>query len=86
MLRRYLRMVSPTPDTFDQMPFQDLIRSGNQHGLLHGDWPRWRRYRDMRARTSHAYAAKVAEDVVTGIPGFLAEATHLRDALIQRLA
>lgn len=34
MLRRYLRSVSGSPDQFDQMPFQDLIRTGNQHGLL----------------------------------------------------
>ena len=33
MLRRYLRMISPTPDEFDQMPFQDLIRTGNERGL-----------------------------------------------------
>ena len=48
MRRRYLRMTSPTPDEFDQMPFQDLIRTGNAHNLLRGDWPAWRRYRDLR--------------------------------------
>jgi nucleotidyltransferase substrate binding protein (TIGR01987 family) len=86
MLRRYLRLVSASPDSFDQMPFQDLIRTANEQGLLLGDWPRWRRYRDMRARTSHTYAAKVAEQVVLGIPDFLAEATHLLDQLLRRLA
>ena len=85
MLRRYLRMVSPSPDLFDQMPFQDLIRSGNEFGLLLGDWPKWRHYRDLRARTSHTYAAKVAIEVVEGIPAFLAEAEHLRDTLVRRL-
>jgi nucleotidyltransferase substrate binding protein (TIGR01987 family) len=85
MLRRYLRMISPTPDAFDQMPFQDLIRSGNEQGLLLGDWPAWRRYRDMRARTSHAYAAAIAEQVVLGIPDFLADAVFLRDQLARRL-
>jgi nucleotidyltransferase substrate binding protein (TIGR01987 family) len=53
MLRRYLRQVAASPDTFSQMPFQDMIRSANEHGMLLGDWPAWRRYRDMRARTSH---------------------------------
>ena len=67
------------------MPFQDLIRSGNEQGLLRGDWPAWRRYRDMRARTSHTYAAAVAEQVAAGIPDFLAEAMYLRDQLQQRL-
>jgi nucleotidyltransferase substrate binding protein (TIGR01987 family) len=86
ILRRYLRMISASPEAFDQMPFQDLVRSGNQQGLLRGEWPAWRHYRDMRARTSHAYAAQIAKDVVAGIPDFLAEATFLRDTLRDRLA
>jgi nucleotidyltransferase substrate binding protein (TIGR01987 family) len=85
MLRRYLRMVAPSPDIYDQMPFQDLIRSGNQQGLLHGDWPVWRRYRDMRARTSNTYAAAIAAQVAQAIPDFLAEAAYLSDQLQQRL-
>ena len=59
------------------MPFQDLIRTANEQGMLRGDWPAWRRYRDMRTRTSHTYAATVAAQVVAGIPDFLAEATYL---------
>ena len=86
MLRRYLRMVSPTPDEFGQMPFQDLIRTGNEQNLLLGDWPKWRHYRDLRARTSHTYAAKVAIEVVDGIPEFLAEAEHLQANLTRRVA
>jgi nucleotidyltransferase substrate binding protein (TIGR01987 family) len=85
MLRRYLRQVAASPDALSQMPFQDMIRTGNEHGMLLGDWPAWRRYRDMRARTSHTYAAAVAMQVVNCIPDFLAEATYLRDQLRQRL-
>lgn len=85
MLRRYLRHVSPTPAAFDQMAFQDLIRTGSAQGLLLGDWPAWRHYRDMRARTSHTYSAAVAEEIVRDIPAFLADAVHLRDSLQQRL-
>ncbi len=85
MLRRYLRTVAASPDAFDQVPFQDLIRTANEQGLLRGDWPAWRRFRDMRARTSHTYAAGVAEQVTAGIPDFLAEATYLRDQLQRRL-
>jgi nucleotidyltransferase substrate binding protein (TIGR01987 family) len=86
MLRRHLRMVSPTPDESDRMPFHDLIRTGNEQNLLLGDWPKWRHYRDLRARTSHTYAAKAAIEVVEGIPEFLAEAAYLRGALSRRLA
>ena len=69
-----------------QMSFQDLIRSGNAQELLLGDWPKWRHYRDLHARTSHTYAAKVAIEVVEGIPEFVAEAEFLRDTLARRLA
>ncbi len=68
------------------MPFQDLIRTANQQGLLLGDWPDWHRYRDLLARTSHAYQAEAATAVAEAIPGFLAEATYLRDELRRRLA
>jgi nucleotidyltransferase substrate binding protein (TIGR01987 family) len=85
MLRRYLRQVAASPDAVSQMPFQDMIRSGNEQGLLRGDWPAWRLYRDMRAKTSHTYAAAIAKQVVECIPDFLAEALHLRDQLRQRL-
>ena len=85
MLRRYLRSVAASPSAFDHMPFQDLIRTGNENGLLHGDWNAWRRYREMRARTSHAYAAAVAEQVAAEVPAFLAEAEYLRDQLRRRL-
>lgn len=86
LMRRYLRQVSASPASLDQMTFADLIRTGNEQGLLLGDWPAWRRYRDMRARTSHTYAAAVAAQVVAGIPEFLVEAIYLRDQLQSRLA
>lgn len=86
MLRRYLKLTSPTPDQYDEMIFQDLIRSGNEQGLLLGAWPDWKRYREMRSKTSHTYDEDVALEVVGGIPGFLAEAGHLRDQIRGRLA
>ena len=84
MLKRYLEGVSATPGQYDNMPFQDLIRSGNEQGLLRGDWPQWRAYRDMRARTSHTYEETVALAVVQGIPAFLDEARALCAQLQQR--
>ena len=86
MLRRYSREVSASPAAFDEMTFQDLIRIGNEQGLLLGGWPAWRRYRDLWARTSHTYAATAAAAVVAGIPDFLAEAASLLDTLARRLA
>lgn len=85
-LKRYLEFASPTPEQYDNVSFQDLIRSGNEQGLLLGDWSSWKRYRDMRAKTSHTYDESVALDVVVGIPAFIEEARYLRDKLRARLA
>ena len=85
MLKRYLEFASATPEQYDRMNFQDLIRSGNEQGLLLSDWPAWRSYREMRSRTSHAYDEAVALEVVTGIPAFIAEARHLAEQLHNRL-
>lgn len=85
MLKRYLEATSASPDQYDAMPFADLIRSGNEQGLLLSDWPRWRTYREMRATTSHTYDEAVALAVVAGIPDFLKEAVFLRDQLRARL-
>jgi nucleotidyltransferase substrate binding protein (TIGR01987 family) len=84
-LKRYLEAVAPTPEIYDAMSFPDLIRTGNEQGLLLGDWAAWRTYREMRGKTSHTYDEDVALQVVSGIPAFLAEARHLRDQLKNRL-
>ncbi len=86
LLKRYLESVSPTPEVYDAMAFADLIRTGNEQGLLLSDWSRWRSYREMRSKTSHTYNEDVALEVVGGIPGFLAEARFLLVRLEERLA
>lgn len=82
MLKRFLEATSPNPAEFDNMSFQGLIRSGNERGLLLGDWSEWRKYREMRSKTSHTYDEGVALQVVDGIPRFLKEVAHLRDRLV----
>jgi nucleotidyltransferase substrate binding protein (TIGR01987 family) len=84
MLKRYLEGVSPNPGQYDDLAFADLVRSGNEQGLLRGDWPKWRQYRTMRGRTSHTYDESVALEVVAGIPDFLDEARYLFERLEQR--
>jgi nucleotidyltransferase substrate binding protein (TIGR01987 family) len=86
MLGRYLRETSASPEEFDRMSFADLIRAGSAHGLLHGDWATWRRFREMRARTSHVYDSRAALAVVAAIPEFLQEAEYLCSELQRRLA
>ena len=84
LLRRYLMANPGPPELINSMNFADIIRIANQNGLLLGNWPRWKTFRDMRARTSHSYNEAIALDVVAGIPGFLDEARYLRDRLRER--
>jgi nucleotidyltransferase substrate binding protein (TIGR01987 family) len=86
MLKRYLKQISPTPEQYNTMAFSDLIRSGNEQGLLLGDWTQWKIYRDMRSKTSHTYDQEIAISVVAGIPSFLDEVRYLRDQLKKRLS
>jgi len=86
MLKRYLEAVSANPAQFDGMSFADLIRTGNESGMLRGDWPKWKVYRDMRARTSHTYDENVAVQVVASIPDFLREAVYLHKRLAEEMA
>lgn len=84
MLKRYLEATSASPAGLDAMPFGDLIRTGNEQSLLRGTWPDWKRYREMRAKTSHTYDEGVALQVVAVIPSFLAEAEYLLEQLQKR--
>ena len=84
-IKRYLEQASASPEQFDTIPFSDLIRTANEMGLLLGDWPAWRLYREMRNQTSHAYDEEIARQVVEGIPAFIREARFLRDHLKERL-
>ena len=72
--RRYLTQIAASPDDITAMPFADL---GNAQRLLRGDWPVWCRFREMRSRTSHTYDVRIASEVVTALPEFLAEAEYL---------
>lgn len=53
MLKRFLESTSPSPAEIDALAFQDLIRTGNEQGLLLSDWTVWRKYREMRSKTSY---------------------------------
>ena len=86
MLKRFLEFTAANQSEFDSMPFADLIRTGNERGLLLGNWSDWKRYREMRSRTSHAYDEEIALGVVEGIPAFLAEGEFLLKQLQGRNA
>ncbi|OGR38340.1 MAG: nucleotidyltransferase [Desulfovibrionales bacterium GWA2_65_9] len=86
MLKRYLETTSANPAQFDSMVFADLIRTGNEQGLLRSGWDAWRTYRHARSQTSHTYDEAKAVQVAAGLSGFLEEARHLLAQLKARTA
>ena len=85
-LKRYLKFASPNPEELDNMTFQNMIRTGNEQGLLLGEWLDWRDFRQVRTMTSHTYNEAMAIEVVEIIPRFVEEVRYLRDRLRERLA
>ncbi|MEO5367437.1 MAG: nucleotidyltransferase substrate binding protein [Magnetococcus sp. WYHC-3] len=83
-LKRYLEMTAANPATIDEMVFQDLIRTGNEQGLLLNDWEAWKSYRQSRTDTSHTYNEEKALRVLDRIPAFLDEARFLLEQLKKR--
>lgn len=77
MLRRALEAGAANPEEVDRMTFPTLIRTGNEQGLVGGDWAAWRTWREMRNITSHTYDEGKARQVAAAIPAFLAEAQDL---------
>lgn len=84
MLKRFLKETSASPDSVEISTFADLIRTGNEQGLLRSDWQRWKVYRQARTDSSHAYNEKKAIAVYQIAPDFLEEAKFLYQQLISR--
>jgi len=86
MLKRYLEATAASPDDIDISSFQNLIRMGNEKGVLRSDWSKWRIYRQARTDSSHTYDEKKAEAVFAIAPDFLDEARYLFQELSERNA
>ena len=85
MLRRFLALAAADPEEIRQMSFPNLIRTGNEQGLLLGNWETWSNWRKARGTTSHAYDEEKAQQVVGEIPKFLEEARYLLERLKHRI-
>lgn len=83
MLKRYLEHTAASPEDADLSTFQNLIRTGNEKGLLRSDWSQWKIYRQARTDSSHAYDVGKAEAVYAIAPDFLEEAKYLYRQLIR---
>jgi nucleotidyltransferase substrate binding protein (TIGR01987 family) len=84
MLKRYLEETGANPEEIDLSTFQNIIRIGNEKGLLRSDWPVWRNYRYARSHSSHTYDGSKAEAVYAIAADFLAEARYLYQQLVEK--
>ena len=81
MLARYLRETAANPGEIDSSTFADLIRTGNEKGLLRSDWSKWKTYRQARTDSSHTYDEEKAAVVYQVAEDFLEEANYLYQQL-----
>lgn len=79
-LRRVLAERAVTDDEVLDLSFNDLLRRAAAAGVL-PDAQGWRRWRELRNLTSHAYDAELAQRVASASREFLAEARALATAL-----
>ena len=59
----------------------NVIRTGNQDGLVQSEWEVWQGYRDARNKISHTYNEDKAEEVVQVIPAFLQDVRYLHQRM-----
>lgn len=84
MLTRYLEETAANPEEIDLSTFQNIIRIGNEKGLLRSDWTVWRDYRHARSNSSHTYDGNKAQAVYYIAADFLVEAKYLYQQLIDQ--
>jgi len=84
MLARYLEETAANPEEIDLSTFQNIIRIGNEKGLLRSDWLEWRDYRQARTNSSHTYNRTKAEAVYEIAFDFLEEAKYLYQQLLDK--
>ena len=79
-------MTEANPSEIENLAFADLIRLGNDKGLLLSEVQQWKRYRQERGITSHTYDEMKAQEVFEHIPAFLQEAQFLLKQLHERIS
>lgn len=84
LLRRVLMERAAVAPQVADLSFNDLLRSGADAGLL-PDALTWRRWRDLRNRTIHAYDEAQAQFIAEATAAFLPEAQSLLNALERAL-
>jgi nucleotidyltransferase substrate binding protein (TIGR01987 family) len=83
MIRRQLERIVPNPGELKEMNFMDLIRTGQESGLVR-EVPQYREYREKRNIISHTYDEDKAMEIISVIDPFLHEMRFLLNELKKR--
>lgn len=78
LLRKALRRYGGSPRAVDGLSYNEVLRSAGHHGLLDlAGVERWLVYRANRNTTAHDYGAGFANQTLTLLPAFVADARAL---------
>ncbi len=78
MIKRYLEV---NGELVEQMSFNELIRTGNEKGLLLNNLEEWNDYRLKRNITSHTYNEERAEEIISIVNKFYDDVDFLYNKL-----
>ena len=85
LLRKALKPYFHSSNAVDKLIFKDVFRHALLRSIITGEaCERWLQYRDNRNSTAHDYGIHFAEETITLLPQFIADATPLA-AAIQKL-
>lgn len=66
----------------DMLTFKDIFRHAHKYSLLtDAETERWMKYRDNRNSTAHDYGQRFAEETLSLIEDFLADAKRLKEVI-----
>ena len=87
LLRKLLKPYFHSSQAVDQLNFKDVFRHAVLRNILTDEaCERWLRYRDNRNSTAHDYGVNFAQETLTLLPQFIADAAALSAIIKQQHA
>lgn len=82
LLRKVLNPYFSSSKEVDRLYFKDLFRHAVLRSLMTDETcERWLKYRDNRNNTAHDYGVNFAEEILTILPSFIADALSLTEMI-----
>ena len=76
MLKRYLTETAASPETVNEMTFNNIIHEAFGKNLIRSDITVWRKYRRNRGIASHTYNEDRAQEIFAGTRDFLQDVRY----------